>query len=111
MFTFSLSNIQFHSLSIGLFASSIAPLGGLFASGFKRSNKIKDFANTIPGHGGVTDRMDCQMLNGAFVYIYLKQFVFYDGAKIMDNILKKIMKLNHEEQVAIYEKLKMILGK
>ena len=69
-FGFSLTNIQFHSLFIGLFASSIAPLGGLFASGFKRSIKIKDFADTIPGHGGVTDRMDCQMLNGAFVYIY-----------------------------------------
>ena len=55
--------------------------------------------------------MDCQMLNGAFVYIYLGQFVFYDGAKIMDSILKRIMKLNHEEQVAIYEKLKLILGK
>ena len=111
IFTLSLSKIEFHSLFVGLFASSIAPLGGLFASGFKRSIKIKDFADTIPGHGGVTDRMDCQMLNGAFVYIYLNQFVFYDGAKITDNILKKIMKLNHEEQLAIYEKLKMILGK
>ena len=109
--SFHISSIQLHSLFIGLFASSIAPMGGLFASGFKRSIKIKDFADTIPGHGGVTDRMDCQMLNGAFVYIYLNQFVFYDGAKIMDNILKKIMKLNHEEQLAIFEKLKMILGK
>ena len=111
VFKLSLSNIEFHSLAIGLFASSIAPMGGLFASGFKRSIKIKDFADTIPGHGGVTDRMDCEMLNGAFVYIYLSQFVFYDGAKIMDNILKKIMKLSHEEQLEIYEKLKMILGK
>ena len=109
--TLSLTRIQFHSLFIALFASSIAPLGGLFASGFKRSIKIKDFADTIPGHGGVTDRMDCEMLNGAFVYIYLSQFVFFDGAKIMDNILKKIRKLSHEEQIAIYEKLKMILGK
>ncbi len=111
VFKFSLTNIQFHSLSIGLFASSIAPLGGLFASGFKRSMKIKDFADTIPGHGGVTDRMDCQILNGAFVYVYLNQFVFYDGAKIINSILKKIMKLNYEEQLAIYEKLKLILGK
>ena len=77
----------------------------------KRSIKIKDFADTIPGHGGVTDRMDCEMLNGAFVYIYLNQFVFYDGAKIMDSIMKKIMKLNLEEQLAIYEKLKSLLGK
>ena len=110
-FAFSLTNLEFHSLFIALFASSIAPLGGLFASGFKRSIKIKDFADTIPGHGGVTDRMDCQIINGAFVYIYLHQFVFYDGAKIMNNLLKKIMKLNHEEQLAIYEKLKSILGK
>ena len=111
VFKFSLTNLQFHSLLIGLFAGSIAPLGGFIASGFKRSMKIKDFADTIPGHGGVTDRMDCQVLNAAFVYIYLNQFVFYDGAKIINSILKKIMKLNYEEQLAIYEKLKLILGK
>jgi len=111
VFKFTLTNLQFHSLSIGLFASSIAPLGGLFASGFKRSIKIKDFADTIPGHGGVTDRMDCQMLNGAFVYIYLSQFVFYDEAKIMNGIIKKILKLNHDDQIAIFERLKTILGK
>ena len=110
-FTFGLTNLQCHALVIGLFASSIAPMGGLFASGFKRSIKIKDFADTIPGHGGVTDRMDCEMLNGAFVYIYLRQFVFYDEAKIMNGIIKKILKLNHEDQLAIFERLKAILGK
>ena len=109
--TLSLTNLQFHSLFIGLFASSIAPMGGLFASGFKRGIKIKDFADTIPGHGGVTDRMDCEMLNGAFVYIYLSQFVFYDEAKIMNGIIKKILKLNLDDQIAIYERLKAILGK
>jgi phosphatidate cytidylyltransferase len=110
-FTLGLTNLQFHSLFIGLFASSIAPMGGLFASGFKRSVKIKDFADTIPGHGGVTDRMDCEMLNGAFVYIYLSQFVFYDEAKIMNGIIKKILKLDVETQLAIFERLKTILGK
>jgi phosphatidate cytidylyltransferase len=54
--------IHFHTFALGLFASLLAPLGGLFASGFKRAIKIKDFANTIPGHGGITDRMDCQIL-------------------------------------------------
>ena len=111
VFKITLTNLQFHSISIGLFASLIAPLGGLFASGFKRSIKIKDFADTIPGHGGVTDRMDCEMLNGAFVYIYLNQFVFYDGAKIVDNIIKKIMRLTHEQQLIIFEKLKLLLKK
>lgn len=55
-------NIHFHTLALGLFSSILAPLGGLFASGFKRAIKIKDFASTIPGHGGLTDRMDCQIL-------------------------------------------------
>jgi hypothetical protein len=43
-----------------LFASIIAPFGGFFASGFKRAFKIKDFSDSIPGHGGITDKMDCQ---------------------------------------------------
>jgi phosphatidate cytidylyltransferase len=46
---------------LSLFASVIAPFGGFFASGFKRGFKIKDFGNSIPGHGGMTDRMDCQV--------------------------------------------------
>jgi CDP-diglyceride synthetase len=54
--------MHFHTISLGIFASLLAPLGGLFASGFKRALKIKDFANVIPGHGGLTDRMDCQIL-------------------------------------------------
>ncbi|MBA0836788.1 hypothetical protein Goarm_008983, partial [Gossypium armourianum] len=53
--------VQWHALCFGLFASIIAPFGGFFASGFKRAFKIKDFGDSIPGHGGITDRMDCQV--------------------------------------------------
>ncbi|KAG6490288.1 hypothetical protein ZIOFF_051577 [Zingiber officinale] len=53
--------VQFHALALGLFASIIAPFGGFFASGFKRAFKLKDFGDSIPGHGGITDRMDCQV--------------------------------------------------
>eukprot|EP00983_Pelagomonas_calceolata_P067321 1149430-Pelagomonas_calceolata.AAC.7 len=35
--------------------------GGFCASGFKRAFGMKDFGDTIPGHGGVTDRFDCQV--------------------------------------------------
>ncbi|XP_022720684.1 phosphatidate cytidylyltransferase 2-like isoform X5 [Durio zibethinus] len=58
----SILPVQWHALCFGLFASIIAPFGGFFASGFKRAFKIKDFGDSIPGHGGITDRMDCQLL-------------------------------------------------
>jgi len=53
--------VQFHAVVLAAFASIIAPFGGFFASGFKRGFKIKDFGDSIPGHGGMTDRMDCQV--------------------------------------------------
>jgi len=75
-FTIRAMPIQFHSVIIAIFASLIAPFGGFFASGFKRALSIKDFSNLIPGHGGILDRIDCQIVMGTFIYVYLKSFVF-----------------------------------
>eukprot|EP01079_Euglenida_sp_SAG-EU17-18_P001036 gene1036-405_t len=58
----TMSMFNFHMLVISAFASIIAPFGGFFASGLKRAFKMKDFGVLIPGHGGVTDRFDCQIL-------------------------------------------------
>lgn len=66
------SEMQVHALALAAFASVVAPFGGFFASGFKRAFKIKDFGTAIPGHGGFTDRMDCQIVMGAFSAIYLQ---------------------------------------
>ncbi|KAL5988021.1 phosphatidate cytidylyltransferase [Asimina triloba] len=94
-----------HALALGLFASIIAPFGGFFASGFKRAFKIKDFGDSIPGHGGITDRMDCQMVMAVFAYIYHQSFVLSDGISvqmILDQILKN---LTLEEQRLLYLQL------
>lgn len=48
--------MQFHILAMATFASLIAPFGGFFASGLKRTFKIKDFGDLVPGHGGITGR-------------------------------------------------------
>jgi phosphatidate cytidylyltransferase len=58
--TLSYAPFQIHAVVMAVFASLFAPFGGFFASGFKRAFKIKDFGHSIPGHGGMTDRMDCQ---------------------------------------------------
>lgn len=63
--------VQWHALAIAAYASLLAPFGGFFASGLKRAFKLKDFGVLIPGHGGMTDRMDCQIITGMFTFVYL----------------------------------------
>ena len=42
-----------------LFLSTLIVISGdLFFSYYKRLNKIKDYSNLIPGHGGLLDRLD-----------------------------------------------------
>eukprot|EP01083_Nonionella_stella_P043583 117590_1 len=96
--SFSFSAFQMHSVVIGLFASIIAPFGGFFASGFKRAFRIKDFGDSIPGHGGITDRMDCQILMGLFVYVYTTAFA---RSKSVDThyLLSLYDQLSPEEQL------------
>ncbi|KAA0155455.1 hypothetical protein FNF29_01829 [Cafeteria roenbergensis] len=67
----TVSPFQLHCIVMAIFASSVAPFGGFFASGFKRAIGEKDFGSAIPGHGGWTDRMDCQIVMGTFAYMYL----------------------------------------
>lgn len=74
-FKFTAFPVQFHSISLALFSSVVAPFGGFFASGLKRAFNIKDFGHSIPGHGGITDRMDCQLMMASFSFIYLQTFV------------------------------------
>ena len=41
-----------------LFLSLVGQFGDLFFSAIKRTYKVKDFSNIMPGHGGVLDRLD-----------------------------------------------------
>ncbi|EJW03784.1 hypothetical protein EDEG_01913 [Edhazardia aedis USNM 41457] len=70
-----ITTLAVHMTVFALFAGLIAPFGGFFASGFKRAFKIKDFGESIPGHGGIVDRLDCQFLMGIFVNVYYRTFV------------------------------------
>lgn len=93
--------IQFHILVMASFASLIAPFGGFFASGLKRTFNIKDFGDSIPGHGGMTDRMDCQFIMGFFAFMYYQSFIAVYKASVGSVIETAIQGLTYEEQMEV----------
>jgi phosphatidate cytidylyltransferase len=102
--------VQFHTIVIALFASIIAPFGGFFASAMKRAFEKKDFDQLIPGHGGVTDRMDCQFLIGLFIYVYYATFIKHSFVDV-DSLLLSIASLSTAEQQQIYQHLQTVLSR
>ena len=94
--------------SVPMFPAAIAAAGGFFASGFKRAFKMKDFGDTIPGHGGVTDRFDCQMIMAMFAYVYYWTFVDRKTQTVGET-LDVVQKLELEQQLELFAKLGNLL--
>lgn len=104
--TITLLPIQLHAVVFGLFASLIAPFGGFFASGLKRAFNIKDFSDSIPGHGGLTDRMDCQFIMGSFASIYFSSFINSGGPASVGSVIEFALKhLSTTELIELYNRL------
>ncbi|PHZ13663.1 phosphatidate cytidylyltransferase [Rhizopus microsporus ATCC 52813] len=101
--------IQLHTLVMACFASLIAPFGGFFASAVKRAFKIKDFGQSIPGHGGLTDRMDCQFLMGLFAYMYYHSFIKMYNVSVGTILALVINNLTPKEQLELLGRLQMYI--
>ncbi|KAI4528552.1 cytidylyltransferase family-domain-containing protein [Schizophyllum commune] len=97
---------QGHVLVMAIFASLVAPFGGFFASGFKRAFNIKDFGHSIPGHGGMTDRMDCQFLMGVFTYVYYSSLIREHHVTVGSVLQTIVSGLTTEEQLELIKDLK-----
>ncbi|OBZ87724.1 putative phosphatidate cytidylyltransferase [Choanephora cucurbitarum] len=102
--------VQLHAIVMAGFASLIAPFGGFFASAVKRAFKIKDFGHSIPGHGGLTDRMDCQFLMGLFAYMYYQSFIKMYKVTVGTILALAINSLSAKEQLELLERLQTYLA-
>ncbi|KAL9131600.1 MAG: hypothetical protein Q9217_000488 [Psora testacea] len=109
--TIHIAPIHFHMQIFATFASLIAPFGGFFASGLKRTFKVKDFGESIPGHGGITDRMDCQFIMGMFTFMYYQSFIAVYKASVGEVIEMAVQGLDEEGVVEVVRGLgKFLVG-
>lgn len=63
---FTETTCWYFALVYGLLLSAVATAGDLVQSLWKRSLNIKDSGTLIPGHGGILDRIDAQLLASPF---------------------------------------------
>jgi hypothetical protein len=80
--------------------------------------------NIFPGHGGFTDRTDCQYITGLFVYVYYQMFIksssfvgnylVYTIVAVdclliintdLQSVLDQALALSLEEQISLMHKL------
>ena len=97
-FDFNVEPFQIYNLWISAFIAFICPIGGFLASGYKRAFGKDDFGAIIPGHGGVTDRMDAEVLMCGFVY-FLHKAVTYSMS--FEDIRNKITTDLTGEQLSV----------
>jgi phosphatidate cytidylyltransferase len=64
------------SLAIGLICGVVGQGSDLVESLFKRDAGVKDSSRLVPGHGGILDRFDSEILVAPVVFFYLKFVAF-----------------------------------
>lgn len=100
--------IQIHFLALSLFASLVAPFGGFLASAIKRAYGVKDFASFIPGHGGIMDRLDCQLLMALCTWVHYNAFVKIHTVSV-PNMLYMYKLLSESEKIEFFDEIKQLM--
>ncbi len=64
-----------HLYALGILLPIAAILGDLLESKMKRLLNVKDMGHTLPGHGGIVDRIDSWLVTVPILYWYIQLFM------------------------------------
>lgn len=73
-----------HLIIMGFLTSLLGQCGDLLFSGIKRHFSIKDFSQSLPGHGGFLDRFDSLILVSPIMFHY----VYYFDSNILNQTFR-----------------------
>jgi phosphatidate cytidylyltransferase len=76
-----------------VFIAFFAPFGGFFVSGLKRALKHKQLGLTLH-KGGVIDRLDCAIILGFFMLVYVHGFIYRQDETKMEKAQKLVRQLS-----------------
>ena len=74
------------------------------ASAIKRAYGIKDFDSIIPGHGGLMDRFDCQLIMALATWVHYNTFVKITTVSV-SKLLYMYKLLGEDERKQFLEKI------
>ena len=94
-----------HLFVITLFIAFIAPFGGFFVAGLKRALRANQLGVTLH-RGGVIDRIDCILVTGFFLLIYVNVLVYSTTGGTGSQLKEMIHSLSDEAQKELYFRLK-----
>ena len=97
--------IQIHASWLAFFGIVVGPFGGFLANAIKWAYGIKDFDSLIPGHGGVTDRLDCQFLMALCTWVHFNSFVKLATVSV-PKLVYMYQMLSDAEKQAFLEEIK-----
>jgi|Transcript_42220 phosphatidate cytidylyltransferase len=93
--TFVASELQLHLFVITVFIAFIAPFGGFLFAGLKRAMRQSHLSISI-FKGGVIDRLDCIIITGCFVLIYMNMLVIRNEVPEVSAVLDMVADLSEK---------------
>eukprot|EP01084_Bolivina_argentea_P050969 93763_1 len=96
---------QIYNFVISIWIAIICPIGGFMASGYKRAFGLKNYGSIIPGHGGITDRMDAEVLMCGFVPLFYNIIMMKQRTLNVDELQLEITSSLTNQDVSMVIKL------